>query len=398
MLPMKLRKILFINILSIIFASCAYAAPSIIFYFSPHCTHCIKVKQTIVPELKRLYGDGLSLELRDTTQHEVLQEFMALCSRYHVDAYVPAFYVQVSNEEEYLYIGEDNIENNIFTLLAERLHSQTTDRAIRSKEPISKEGSQSTRQKLIDRFKTFSVWAVIGAGLIDGINPCAFAVIILFISFLTVYGYNRSQIVVIGTFYIVAVFLSYLLIGLGVFNFLYTLSFFHIINRSFYMAIIGLCFILGSLSLYDYYSYRKTGGAEGMFLQLPQSIKKRIQRIFSLEYRKNTQAHFIKLAFGAFLVGGMVSVLEAVCTGQIYVPVIAVIVKNPVLRVKALWFLIVYNLMFVLPLIGIFLLTICGVGSIRLNTFFKSNLGLLKILLSLLFFGLGFFILFTAVL
>ena len=48
-------------------------------------------------------------------------------------------------------------------------------------------------------FNQITVWAIIGAGLADGINPCAFAVIIFFISFLAVYKYNRKEIILVGS-------------------------------------------------------------------------------------------------------------------------------------------------------------------------------------------------------
>lgn len=395
---MRIRKILSLSVLAALSLSWAYAKPDITFYFSPHCTHCFKVKEDIIPALQKRFSGMFTLQMKNTTQHDVLQEFTSLCAHFHVDAYVPAFYVRFSPEETYLFVGADNIENNIFRLLSGRRDvstSRDSPGSVAENRPQDPEKA-AAQERLTHTFSTFSLGAVAGAGLIDGINPCAFAVIILFISFLSVYGYSRPQIIVIGSFYILAVFLAYLLIGLGVFNFLYTLNVYYTINRVFYGVIILLCLFLGGFSLYDYYIYRKSGATSGMFLQLPAPIKRKIQLILSAEYRKSTKAHSLKLAIGAFVVGGMVSILEAVCTGQIYVPVIAVIVKNSAYRLKALGFLILYNFMFVLPLITLLLLSLCGVGPTRLNSFLKSHLGALKILLAFLFFGLGLFIFITA--
>ena len=65
---------------------------------------------------------------------------------------------------------------------------------------------------LLQVFKKISVVTVMGSGLIDGINPCAFAVIVFFVSFLAVYGYRKKEIFYVGLFYCLAVFFTYLFI------------------------------------------------------------------------------------------------------------------------------------------------------------------------------------------
>src|SRR3990172_547226 len=57
---------------------------------------------------------------------------------------------------------------------------------------------------------------VVVAALIDSINPCAFSILILTIAFLFSIGKLRSGVLEIGSSYILAIFLVYMLIGLGV--------------------------------------------------------------------------------------------------------------------------------------------------------------------------------------
>jgi len=52
--------------------------------------------------------------------------------------------------------------------------------------------------------------------------------------------------------------------------------------------------------------------------------------------------------------GFLVSVLELACTGQIYLPTLIFISHVPELRANALIYLLVYNFMFVIPLIVVF--------------------------------------------
>src|SRR3972149_2034714 len=52
-------------------------------------------------------------------------------------------------------------------------------------------------------------------GFVDGLTPCAFAVLLFFVSFLYVSRRPRVEVARIGLLYVFAVFLAYLLIGLG---------------------------------------------------------------------------------------------------------------------------------------------------------------------------------------
>ena len=65
----------------------------------------------------------------------------------------------------------------------------------------------------------------------------------------------------------------------------------------------------------------------------------------------------------------MVSGVEAVCTGQVYLPTIVVILKEVNQHFwRATEFLLFYNLMFILPLVLVCVLTLCGKESPRLTT------------------------------
>lgn len=210
--------------------------------------------------------------------------------------------------------------------------------------------------------------------------------IVFFISFLTVYNYSRRQIVAIGTSYIFAVFLTYLLIGLGFFKALYSLKAIYWLNRILYKGLALICLILGILALIDYLSYRKTQDYKGQILQLPTSLKKRINQVFGW-LRKREKEAIWKLVSIAFVVGLLVSILECACTGQIYIPTITLMMAQE--KVKAFLYLILYNLMFVMPLIVIFLIALVGVSSQTISGFLRRHLGMIKISMAFLFFFLA---------
>jgi flagellar biosynthesis protein FliQ len=100
------------------------------------------------------------------------------------------------------------------------------------------------------------------------------------------------------------------------------------------------------------------------------------------------------LVLSALITGFLVSILEAICTGQVYLPTIAFVLKTTPLKIQALGYLAVYNLMFVLPLLVVFLFALLGATAGDFSRFLKKHLLAVKMLMALLFFGLGIFLLF----
>ena len=74
-------------------------------------------------------------------------------------------------------------------------------------------------------------------------------------------------------------------------------------------------------------------------------------------------------------------------------PTIVFILKNTDLKIKAISYLLLYNFMFIVPLIVVFVLALIGFSSQRFNAFLKNNLGRIKLLMMILFVLLGVIIL-----
>jgi hypothetical protein len=105
---------------------------------------------------------------------------------------------------------------------------------------------------------------------------------------------------------------------------------------------------------------------------------------------------FSKLVLSALVSGFLVSLLEAVCTGQTYLPTIVFVLKTTPYKLPAFLFLVIYNLMFILPLVAIFILALLGTTSGQFSRFLKTHLLKIKLLMAVLFFGLGLFLLWRA--
>ena len=101
-----------------------------------------------------------------------------------------------------LYMGEDY-------LWSEELHLESFQKLVAKYqgkgapppwEKVTTEALQKGEKSIIERFKKWSLSAVLIAGFMDGINPCAFATIIFLVSYLTFAGKKAGKSFSTGPF------------------------------------------------------------------------------------------------------------------------------------------------------------------------------------------------------
>lgn len=181
---------------------------------------------------------------------------------------------------------------------------------------------------------------VLVAGVIDGINPCAFTVLLLFITALTttlrVGEYHavrlRARMLGLGGIYIGSIFLTYLALGVGV---LASLDFF---TRQHVPARVGalLAILFGLWMLKDYF--------------LPESDW-RLQapaRVGAIARMMAKKATLPALVGGGFLIG----LCTVPCSGAVYLGVLSLLALQPT-ALQGYAYLVLYNVVFVLPLLAI---------------------------------------------
>ena len=244
---------------------------------------------------------------------------------------------------------------------------------------------------IIDQFRNMSWLTVVLAGLVDGLNPCAFATLIFFISYLTISGRKGREVIIVGASFTLGVFIAYLVIGLGFYKVLDLLgNILNVVARWVYGLTALMCMTLAVFSFMDVAKARK-GKMEDMSLNLPKGLRKRINTVIRKGHSSN------RFILGAFATGLVVSLLELACTGQVYLPTIIFVSSMPELRMRAIFFLIIYNLLFILPLIVVFILAYFGTSSKDLTRFLQKHAAAVKIGLGILFFALGLWLLLSAV-
>jgi len=174
--------------------------------------------------------------------------------------------------------------------------------------------------------------AVIVTGLLDSVNPCAFAVILLLIAFLFTLRKSRDRILQLGLVYIGMIFLVYFAIGLGLLGTVRLSDEPHFVARLGAWLLIGL----GVLNLIEHY--------------IPQFPVKLHMPAFAGTRARELIA---KASLPATIAAGLlVGLCTFPCSGGIYVSVITLLNAKTTLA-WGVSYLALYNVMFVLPLLVI---------------------------------------------
>jgi len=349
------------------------------FFYTHGCLHCEGIKKKLgewapkVPDLR--------IGTFDMTKEENKRIGEALFDIYRLPESKRGDIVK-------LYIGEDYLSGDEFRYEdLEKLVSKYQGKVAPPPwEKVTQDALKTGEQKIVERFKQFSLWGVLIAGLIDGLNPCAFATIVFLVSYLSFLGKKNKEILTYGIIFTFGVFIAYIIAGVGLMAGLRQLSGFPMITKGIYLVIGTFAIVLGIISFYDYLQFRR-GHLEKMKLQLPMFLKKKIHGII----RKQTRSPKAGI-IATFMLGFVIAAAEVVCTGQVYLPTIGYIMSIPELRAYAFLNLIFYNIMFIIPLVGVFIAAFFGVTSERMALATKKRTGTVKLLTALLFIGLGVFL------
>ncbi len=185
--------------------------------------------------------------------------------------------------------------------------------------------------------------AVVVAGLADGFNPCAFTVLLLLITSLLAAAQARSgesasalrgRVIGLGSIYVASVFVTYLALGVGL------LSTTELFTARHLPARLGavLSIALGLWMLKDYFVPEL-----GLRLEAPAAVV------------RWAHASARRMTVPALVAGGvLIGLCTVPCSGAIYLAVLSLLAAQSS-ALAGFGYLVLYNLMFVLPLLGILL-------------------------------------------
>ena len=363
------------------------AAPlRLVFFHSPSCNECKRVKD-FLPQVTGRWGDRIALELRSVDDINVFNELFKYEKHYAATvAAPPAIFVG-----DKALVGDDVIIKQlnaaIENALAHRVATFNPDAA--SGDRVAVAQAEAVPSEILSRFESFGPSAVAIAGLIDGINPCAFTTIVFFLSMLAYLKKTRREMLLVGAGFTVGMFAAYFLLGLGLLGAVKTFSVSHGLSSGLACGVAILAFALAGWSLIDAVRYIRTGDTKQATLGLPKKVRDRIHKVI------RTGLTTRGLVAGSLSVGFLVSILESLCTGQVYLPTIVFMTRAPGMQAAAVSYLLLYNAMFIVPLLGILAMTYFGVRSETLGNMLRKRLAIAKFGMAGLFAGLGILVIAT---
>ena len=190
-------------------------------------------------------------------------------------------------------------------------------------------------------FGGLTVPTVLGAGVADGLNPCAFALLVLFATYtltmvnsVTADGSPtleaRRRLLGAGSLYVGAVWVTYFVIGLGLLSFLSWLGEDHLVTR---VAVV-LALVMALWMLKDVFL-----PGLGPSMMAPAGTQSRMHRAIERG----------GLA-GMLIAGVLVGICTVPCSGAIYLDIVAVLHASGG-GLTGLALLALYNLAFIVPLV-----------------------------------------------
>jgi len=219
----------------------------------------------------------------------------------------------------------------------------------------------------------WGLFAIItSSAFLDGLNPCAFAVLLFFIGFLFTIKKTRAKIWKMGLVYVGAIYLAYLLIGLGIAQAIIISGAPHLMAKVGAYLVIGLGVIQLLGVIFPSFPIK---------LRIPLDTKATLEKWM---YKATLPASFI----GGFLVG----LCTFPCSGGIYVAIIGMLTAQSTAAAGTLWMLW-YNLIFVSPLIILLILASNNKTTEQLQIWERSESVRMKLLVGGFMIALGAIIL-----
>ncbi len=224
---------------------------------------------------------------------------------------------------------------------------------------------------------------IISAALVDSINPCVIGVLIFLIAFMTKLFKSSNKMLLGGLYYTAVVYVTYLVLGLGILKITVSIG----LASIFYWIAAIIAILAGVLEIKDFFWYGK-----GFTLQMFPGGAKRLE-YYTKSIAKMEKKHPALLFFMLSALGVFVVLVELPCTGAPYLAILGMLAKG--VYAKAIPLLLIYNFIFVLPLLVIIGLSYLGVSSKRFESWRHENRGIMRLFIGLLLLALGFYMIYS---
>lgn len=332
------------------------------FFYGNGCSHCENVKP-LIAALQVKYPE-LHIEMLEINDNKINREkFLSMLLQYNLGTGggVPTIFIG-----ENALIGETEIKDHFEEkIIAEeqRIAAFTNTTPI-NLTPLDPGTLPAT--------PALSPFVVIFAALVDSSNPCGLSVLVFLLISMAAAG-DRKRILLVGGIYIAAMFLFHLFVGVGLFSAIAISG----LTKPF--SIMGglIAVVLGIVTLADVLRNKET-----YLLSIPESGK----GLLGTYIRKATLP-------AAFILGILAGILGFSCTGGIYISILGLMSRDMTVM-AGLPYLVLYNLIFVLPLVLVTLFFAYGLSPERAERWRTENKRTIRVIIGVILVALGLVILF----
>jgi cytochrome c biogenesis protein CcdA/glutaredoxin len=321
---MKKIAILLLLIFLPIIANAQNTQKRAIYFYSETCPHCLRVEKYF--EDNGIF-DKYDIQKKSVSNSENLAQLNSFFDAFGVAPEKRGYPVIFFDNQ--MLIGDSGDQSIIDNFVSD------IEKADASIFPTPESIKQNLKQAVPAETQqavevTVPFWLLASAALADAFNPCALAVLILLLATVMAAG-GKKRALISGLAFSFAVFSSYFMMGLGIYKAISSFS----LPHYFSMVVAVVAILIGLANLKDVIWYGKV-----FIMEVPRTWRPKMQDIL----KKVTGP------IGALGAGYLVSLFLVPCASGPYIVLLGKLAEK-VDTAKTIPLLIVYNLIFVLPMI-----------------------------------------------
>ncbi len=364
------------------------ATVDLYFFYGQGCPHCAKM-EVFLDEMEAKYPNLEVMRYETYFNEENRNLFFEMANEFGVEVGgVPTSFIDgkvftgfsdsiaelVEAEIVRLQNLDEKTGSEPATALTELVQPKQEEEEEEKTVSITTESSPSANPAHTELLEQITVPAVLSAAAVDAINPCAFAVLIILMTTILA-SKSRRRSLAAGLAFSASIFISYLLMGIGLYSAIAVSG----LGHTFYVIVAILAILLGLFNLKDSLWYGKW-----FVMEVPMSWRPKLKSII----------RGVTSIPGAFLIGFVVSLFLLPCTSGPYIVILGLL-SSVTTRNTAFLYLVLYNLIFILPMILITLAIFFGITTTeKAEAWRQGRLKTLHLIagLILLLLGIGMFV------
>ncbi len=365
-----MKKVLFlIKFLLVLLVANAQQAPDIClnFFTGDYCRECKKLEK----EIQKLEAHYPTLAVNRYDINQDLSNVIRLTDLYN-DWKVPP----ESQHIPAVFLGKRYFTGTIKASAIEfEIRMLLKEANAPCPEPLTETTTKVGRQKKLD---TLPLLTIIGAALVDSINPCAIAVLLILLTALLAAN-EKKRAIKAGLAFSTAIFIFYFLFGLGLFSAIQVIG----LSYWFYKVVGFLAILIGLGNIKDYFWY----GGGGFVMEIPRKWRPKMKQLL----------RSVTSPMGAFSMGFVVCLFELPCTGGPYLFILGLLAEKST-RMQAIPLLLLYNFFFILPLLIISGLVYFGFTTVEdTNKWKNRNYKIMHLVIGVMMLILGILVVFELI-